>query len=67
MNTLTGIDFRGEKVFGWTKTTDDIYHSYTKNQLAIVRKWILFQNKNNYFSNGYVNALKILDMAIRNK
>lgn len=49
------------------KEVDYIYHSYTKAQLSIVRKWILFQNKDNYFTDGCDNSLIILDMEIRNE
>lgn len=33
INTLSEIDFLEEEVPWWTKTTKDIYHSYTKNNL----------------------------------
>lgn len=46
---------------------DYIYHSYTEKQLNIVKKWILFQNKNNYFGDECINALRILDEAIKDK
>ena len=63
MNTLTGIDFLGEEVPWWTKTTGDIYDSYTKNQLNIVRKWILFENRKDD-DEFYAHALELIDKAI---
>ena len=66
MNKLIIICF-SERIRAYVqKEVDYIYHSYTKDQLSIVRKWILFQNKDNYFTDGCDNALKILDMAISN-
>ena len=54
MNKLIIICF-SERIRDYVqKEVDYIYHSYT------------FQNKDNYFTDGCDNALKILDMAISN-
>lgn len=65
MNTLTGIDFRGEEVSWWSKTTNDIYHSYTKKQLDLVREWILFVNRKHNSEPGYTHALDLIDRAAK--
>lgn len=63
MNTLTGVTHLGEVYPFWTKTTGDIYDSYTKNQLSIVRKWILFENRKNN-DEFFAHALELIDRAI---
>lgn len=65
MNTLTGIDFRGEEVSWWSKTTNDIYYSYTKKQLDLVREWILFENRKHNSEPGYIHALNLIDRAAK--
>lgn len=67
MNKLIVVCF-SERIRTYVqKEVNYIYRSYTKNQLEIVRKWILFQNKDNYFADSCNNALKILDSEIKNK
>lgn len=67
MNKLIVVCF-SERIRTYVqKEVNYIYRSYTKNQLEIVRKWILFQNKDNYFADSCNNALKILDSAMKNK
>lgn len=63
MNTLTGTDFWGEEVDWRIKTTNDIYHSYTKKQLDLVREWILFENRKDHYEVRCVHALDLLDRA----
>lgn len=63
MNTLIGTNFEGEEVSWWTKTTNDIYHSYTKPQLDLVREWILFENRKHNDELHCTRALKLVDKA----
>lgn len=65
MNTLTGTDFWGEEVDWKIKTTDDIYHSYTKKQLDLVREWILFENRKDHYEVRCEYALDLVDRARR--
>ena len=63
MNTLSGTNFLGEEVPWWTKTTNDVYHSYTKKQLDLVRKWILFENRKHNDDFHCARALELVEKA----
>lgn len=63
MNTLTGVTRLGGVDPFRAKTTGDIYDLYTKNQLNIVRKWILFENRKDD-DEFYAHALELIDKAI---
>lgn len=65
MNVLTGINFWGEEVHWRIKTTNDIYHSYTKKQFDLVRDWILFENRKHNDESGCTHALDLVDRAAK--